>query len=324
MVHQAPQTARVSERWAHRRDAIIRIATYLFVTLASTVATYLGVCFVSLFAYSFTFPPITGVQLQRAAGGLFRPESVERRYDPVPLTAIDVQLARAVVSGEDSRFFMHWGIDWSAIEDAIEEYQSGEDLRGGSSITQQLVKNLFMTTHRSYIRKALEVPLTYGAEALLSKRRILELYLNVIEWGPGVYGAEAASMHYYGTSAQSLSRYQAAALAACIPNPQARRPETVGWYRDIILGRMDVLGPLPIDAAGARARRTRPPTPTSSEDERRPLRATEDASDRTASLDSARVNSADSTTPGSPPLPDTAAVAPALPETLATDSIEVP
>jgi monofunctional biosynthetic peptidoglycan transglycosylase len=210
------------------------------------LATYLGGCILALGAYSAVFPPITGVQVQRSLEVAFDDTQRARTYTPIPLSAMDRSLLRAVVAGEDSRFFLHGGIDWEAVGEAIEEYQNGEDLRGASSITQQLVKNLFMTTHSTYLRKALEVPLAYAAELVLSKRRILELYLNVIEWGPNVYGAEAAAKHYYGTSAQHLSRGQAAALAACIPNPRVRRPDTVGWYQRIILRRMDNLPPLPL------------------------------------------------------------------------------
>ncbi len=213
---------------------------------SSVLATYLGSCVLALVVYSMAIPPVTGVQLQRSLENAFSSPEYTQRYAPVPLSEMDRFLLRAVVAGEDSRFFMHGGIDWEAVGEAIEEYRQGEDLRGGSSITQQLVKNLFMTTHSTYLRKALEVPLTYAAEIVLSKRRILELYLNVIEWGPGVFGAEAATQHYYGTSAQRLTRYQAAALAACIPNPHVRRPETVGWYQRIILRRMNNLPPLPL------------------------------------------------------------------------------
>jgi len=216
------------------------------VGLLSLLATYLGLCVAGLVLYTGVFPPTTGVQLQRQVEDLFEDSTSEYRYTPRPLADLSPALPHAVVAGEDSRFFRHNGIDWEAVGEAIEEYRRGEDLRGGSTITQQLVKNLFMTTHSTVLRKALEVPLTYAAEGLLSKPRILELYLNVIEWGPGVYGAEAAAQHYYGRSARTLSRAQAAALAACIPNPRVRRPATVGWYQRIILRRMDRLGPLPL------------------------------------------------------------------------------
>lgn len=219
-------------------------------------ATYFGGCFAALVIYAVVFPPLTGVQLQRSLEASFTGDPGIEAYAPIPLATMDPDIPRAVVAGEDSRFFEHGGIDWEAVNEALDEYRRGEDLRGGSTITQQLVKNLFMTTHRSYLRKMMEVPLTYGAELVLSKRRILELYLNVIEWGPGIYGAEAASQHHYGTSADRLTRAQAAALAACIPNPRVRRPATVGWYQRIILQRMRRLPPLPLSR-----KPTPPPSP---------------------------------------------------------------
>jgi monofunctional biosynthetic peptidoglycan transglycosylase len=225
-----------------------RVGRRTCATLVAVLASYLGGCVLALAVYGAVFPPITGVQLQRAVGALGADVPDERAYTPVPLDRIDRSLARAVVAAEDSRFFRHHGIDWAAVRKAIREYRKGKELRGASSITQQLVKNLFMTTHSTVLRKALEVPLTYAAEAILTKRRILELYLNVIEWGPGVYGAEAAAQHHYGVSARHLSRWRAAALAACIPNPRVRRPATVGWYTRIILRRMHNLAPLPLSS----------------------------------------------------------------------------
>ena len=235
--------------WA---ETLVRGVRAALVTVVSLTATYLGACLAALALYAALFPPITGVQLQRRVEGLFAESPPGRVYRPQPLDRLDPDLPRAVVAGEDSRFFLHNGINWKAVGEAIEEYREGEGLRGASSITQQLVKNLFMTTHSTYLRKALEVPLTYAAEGLLSKRRILELYVNVIEWGPGVYGAEAAARHHYGHSARRLTRAQAAALAACIPNPRGRRPATVGWYQRIILRRMRRLGPLPLSHAPLR------------------------------------------------------------------------
>ena len=114
--------------------------------------------------------------------------------------------------------------------------------RGGSTISQQLVKNLFLTTHRSLVRKALEFTLVPLAEIILPKERILELYLNVIEWGPGVYGAEAASQHHYGVSVTQVNRQQAARLAACIPSPLTREPNRVNRYSREILSRMTSRG----------------------------------------------------------------------------------
>lgn len=220
--------------------------------LTALVSAYLGLCTLGLVSYTVVDPYVTGVQLQRRIESWDEETSYERHYTPVPLDRISDHLERAVVAAEDSRFYQHHGIDWQAIRKAIKERRQGESNRGGSSITQQLVKNLFMTTHSTYLRKALEVPLAYAAELILSKRRILELYLNVIEWGPGVYGAEAASLHYYGVPADGLSRYQSAALAACIPDPLHRIPQRMGWYTSIILQRMRILAggaPAPSRAA---------------------------------------------------------------------------
>jgi monofunctional biosynthetic peptidoglycan transglycosylase len=118
----------------------------------------------------------------------------------------------------------------------------GHRIRGGSTITQQLVKNLFFGTGRSYLRKGAEFALVPVAELVLGKQRILELYLNVVEWGPGVYGVEAASHAYYGTSARKIGRDQAARLAAVLPLPLKRRPDRMDHYSEIILERMREMG----------------------------------------------------------------------------------
>lgn len=203
------------------------------------VATYLGVCTAALGLYTQFDPPITGIQTQRhweafIAGAPYTPHAV-----PVPRSAISDHLEHAVVAAEDARFFTHHGIDWTAIQEAMEDnLQRGALWRGGSTLTQQLVKNLFMTTHSTLLRKGLELPLTYLADLILTKERILELYLNVVEWGPGIFGAEAAAQHHYGMSAASLSRYRAAALAACLPNPRVRTPQRMTRYTATILARM--------------------------------------------------------------------------------------
>jgi monofunctional biosynthetic peptidoglycan transglycosylase len=234
--------------FASGRWRFLRMAGAL---LAGVLSTYLGICTLALAAYSVIDPPVTGVQIQRRVGAWASDAAYEKQYRPVPLSRISDELEQAVVAAEDSRFYQHGGIDWKVIREVIEERREGESQRGGSTITQQLVKNLFMTTHSTYLRKALEVPLTYAAELLLSKERILELYLNVIEWGPGVYGAEAAAQHYYGQSAQTLSRYRSAALAACIPNPLARTPQAMDWYTQIILQRMNIMNGTAANASSA-------------------------------------------------------------------------
>lgn len=143
------------------------------------------------------------------------------RYQWVPYDRIAVNLKRAMVAAEDAKFIEHEGFDWDGIQLALEKNQKkGRVVAGGSTITQQLAKNLFLTPSRSYWRKAEEAVITVMLEAMLPKRRILELYLNVIEWGSGVFGAEAAARHYFGVSASQLSAEQAARLAAMAPDPR--------------------------------------------------------------------------------------------------------
>jgi len=143
------------------------------------------------------------------------------RHNWVAYGDISVHLKRAVIAAEDQRFLDHDGLDWEAIEDAYQRnFAKPNRLRGGSTISQQLAKNLFLSGKRTYGRKAQEALITMMMERLLTKRRILEVYLNVIEWGNGVYGAEAAAQHYFGATAAALSPEQAAQLAAMIPKPR--------------------------------------------------------------------------------------------------------
>lgn len=209
--------------------------------LVMLVITFYGFCIGCLLLLRLVDPPTTTVQLQRRIEAFWHDADYEKRYTPVALDAIDDDLEHAVVAAEDGRFYQHHGVDWEAVGEALEDTRNGRR-RGGSTITQQLVKNLFLTTHSTYLRKALELPLAYLADALLPKERILELYLNVIEWGIGVYGAEAAAQYYFGRSAAQLTRYQAASLAAVIPNPRLRTPGGMDWYTRIILRRMAQMG----------------------------------------------------------------------------------
>jgi monofunctional biosynthetic peptidoglycan transglycosylase len=139
----------------------------------------------------------------------------------VDYAAISPHLKRAVVAAEDAHFIEHEGVDWEAIQKAMEaNRRRGRTARGGSTISQQLAKNLFLSPERSYLRKGQELVITFLIEALWGKRRILEVYLNVAEWGDGVFGAEAAARHYYGLSAARLSAEQAARLAVMLPRPK--------------------------------------------------------------------------------------------------------
>lgn len=161
----------------------------------------------------------------------------------VPYERISIHLKRAIISAEDAKFVDHEGFDWEGMQKAIEKNQKrGRLAAGGSTISQQLAKNLFLTPTKSYFRKAEEAIITLMLENLWSKRRILEVYLNVIEWGNGVFGAEAAARHYYNTSAAQLGPEQAARLAGMVPNPRFydrnRNAPGLGRKTAIILGRM--------------------------------------------------------------------------------------
>jgi monofunctional biosynthetic peptidoglycan transglycosylase len=151
---------------------------------------------------------------------------VQREWRALP--TISPALPRAVIASEDAKFCFHSGIDWDSMRDVMEDLQDGEAARGGSTITMQVAKNLFLWPYRSYVRKALEFPLSLWIDLVLPKARIMELYLNVAEWGPSnQFGAEAAARYAFGKSAAQLSGGEAALLAAILPNPvtrSARRP----------------------------------------------------------------------------------------------------
>jgi monofunctional biosynthetic peptidoglycan transglycosylase len=145
----------------------------------------------------------------------------ELRHKWVPYDRISIHLKRAIVAAEDAKFIEHEGFDVEGIQKAVEKnLKKGKLVAGGSTISQQLAKNLFLSGERSFIRKGQEAVITLMIEATWSKRRILEVYLNVIEWGNGIYGAEAAARRYYKKSAANLNRDQAARMAAMVPNPR--------------------------------------------------------------------------------------------------------
>lgn len=161
----------------------------------------------------------------------------------VPYARISIHLKRAIIAAEDAKFVDHEGFDWDGIQKAMEKNQKkGRFVAGGSTISQQLAKNLFLTPNKSYFRKAEEAIITLMLESLWSKERIFEVYLNVIEWGNGVFGAEAAARHYYNVSAAQLGPEQAARLAGMVPNPRYydrnRGAPGLGRKTGIILGRM--------------------------------------------------------------------------------------
>jgi monofunctional biosynthetic peptidoglycan transglycosylase len=187
-------------------------------------------------------PPTTAVHMERHLQSWIHNTPYHERYEFVPLSDIAPDFQHAVIAAEDARFYQHHGFDWEAMEIAAEDDLEGGRIRGGSTLTQQLVKNLFFGTGRSILRKGAEFALVPVAELVLGKQRILELYLNVVEWGPGVYGAESACRYYYRTSARSIDRQQAAQLAAILPLPRKRRPDHMVRYSGLILERMRQMG----------------------------------------------------------------------------------
>jgi len=178
-------------------------------------------------ALARTSPERTGLMRQRTleAEAAGKPYRIQHR--PVSLDAVSRELLVAVIAAEDSRFLEHDGFDWEAVREAARvNWERGKVAFGGSTLSQQLVKNLFFTSHRSALRKLREAVVTRWLEQDLDKRRILELYVNSVEWGPGVFGCEAAARRWFGVSCARLDAAQAAGLAAMLPSPRRINPET--------------------------------------------------------------------------------------------------
>ncbi len=177
-------------------------------------------------AYRWIDPPRSALMIATRLSG----QNV--LYAPVPITSISSYLQRAVVTSEDTRFCQHRGVDWGALYEAMEES------RGGSTITMQTAKNLFLWNSRSYVRKAIEIPVALTIDALWPKRRILEVYLNIAEWGPGIFGAEAASYYHFDKPASRLTMHEATLLAASLPNPIARDAGEPGRITSVLASRL--------------------------------------------------------------------------------------
>ena len=233
------QAARSKPRSARRRRGIVSVLVRWFVACALAAWIFAALALVGL---RWVSPPSTAVQAQRRIQALIRHKPYQKRYIFMPIDQISPEFQHAVVAAEDARFYRHHGFDWRQIQNAVEDDLDDRRSRGASTITQQLVKNLFFGTGRSWIRKGLEASLVPVAEFSLGKRRILELYLNVVEWGPGVYGAEAAAQYHDSTTARKINRGQALRLAAILPSPLKRRPERMTKYSAIIDERMRQMG----------------------------------------------------------------------------------
>lgn len=234
----SPKKRAVHSRPA-RSHSLLRYALY---AVSGLVFCAYSAALCALVALKWIDPPTTSVQIERRVESWFSSAPYRKHYAFVRLGAISPNLQHAVIAAEDARFYQHYGFDWKQVQVAAAESFEGKRTRGASTIDQQLVKNLFLTTSRSIVRKAVEATLVPAAEIILGKQRILELYLNVVEWGPGVYGCEAASRYYFHIPASRLSRDQSAKLAAVLPAPLRRRPTAMTGYASRILFRMQQAG----------------------------------------------------------------------------------
>ncbi len=186
--------------------------------LARLVLVIIVALLVSIVIFRFVNPPITSViALNKLKGATVRQHWV-------PLKDMSRNLPLAVIASEDGRFCLHWGVDWSAVKEAIDEGGGLAGFRGASTIPMQTAKNLYMWNRRSYVRKIIEAPLAYLITFIWPKERVMEVYLNIAQFGPGIFGVEAASRHYFGKSASKLTRREAVLLAVALPSPRTRNP----------------------------------------------------------------------------------------------------
>jgi monofunctional biosynthetic peptidoglycan transglycosylase len=227
------------------------------------VGAYFATVLFLILLYRFINPPITTLIAYQWLTG------TKIEQDWVSIEDISSNLLRAVVVSEDWGFCDHYGVDIEAIEKALEQAGEGKIARGASTISMQVIKNLFLSQSKSYLRKAVEIPLTVAAEAVWPKSRMLEIYLNIAEWGPGVFGAEAAARHHFNKPASRLSEREAALLAAALPNPilrDAGDPSTrTARKASVIQARMRAAGPEVADCAMAERQR---PARTERDDKR--------------------------------------------------------
>ena len=208
-----------------RSRKLRRLAGKYLRRIAIVLAIVIAVPVVLSVAYTVINPPVTTMMVWRGADG-----NRFRDWAWRPLSGISPNLVAAVVAAEDGQFCRHWGVDWAQLHKVAVEARDGHGgkVRGASTISMQVVKNLFLWPSRSYIRKAIEVPLALWLDLVLSKRRMLEIYLNVAEWAPGVYGAEAAARHHFKVGVERLPARHSALLAATLPAPSVRNPGRPG------------------------------------------------------------------------------------------------
>ncbi len=217
--------------------------------LMTVLVLALGLPVVLVLVLKFINPPIWGWQVSRT---LFPPKGYPEysQHKWVPIDAASPSLPLAIMASEDQQFPNHWGVDIQSLISVIKDSDESGPKRGASTITQQTAKNVFLFPSHTYLRKAYELYIALLMEVIWGKERIMEMYLNVVEFGPGIYGVQAASQHYFGVSANQLTSYQAAQLAVVLPNPYKIRPapmtryvqQRVNW----VLDQMQNLGTFPL------------------------------------------------------------------------------
>lgn len=207
-----------------------KILGKIWTILWKTCLVFVVLSIVSVIVYRWVPVPITPLMLIRDVEQIGNGKGMTMEHDWVSLEEISPKLQLAVVCSEDQNYLKHFGVDWGAIQKAMKENEKGKRVRGGSTITQQTAKNVFLWQGRSYLRKGLELWFTLLIEVFWSKERIMEVYLNSIEMGNGIYGAEAASQHWFHKSAKKLSKDEAAAIAAILPNPLRYKANPASSY----------------------------------------------------------------------------------------------
>lgn len=202
--------ASANRTWAQRHPWLSRVGLALLILFVSVLA--------SLVAFRYVNPPITSVMIIERLRG----ETLSQRW--VPLERISPHMRLAVIASEDGNFCKHQGVDWAAVRQVLEAAKSLRAARGASTIPMQVAKNIYLWEFRSFLRKALEVPLAYAIVTIWPKRRVLEVYLNIAQFGPGLFGVEAASKKYFRKPALALTQREAVLLATMLPKPKLRNP----------------------------------------------------------------------------------------------------
>lgn len=213
---------------------------------------FFGLSVGSVLVFKFVPVPFTPLMISRALEQHSAGEEMTCSHDWVPLEDISMNLQKAVIASEDGNFLRHNGFDFKALANAYESNQKGKKIKGGSTISQQTAKNVFLWQGRSYLRKVLEAYFTVLIEMIWGKERIMEVYLNSIEMGSGVYGAQAACQHWYRKDAKSLTKYEAAGIAAILPNPRKFKASNSSSYtnrrKDKIVRVMRYIGKIDYDS----------------------------------------------------------------------------